>query len=201
MRRYDCLAALADLVDDELIVNHAGRTAWEWHALRPREGNLHNVSMGMVIPVGLGLALALPHRRVLVLDGDGSVLMNLGALATVGSTAPSNLAVVVFDNESYASTGGLPTATAETTDLAAVARGCGIGTAQTIRTLPEFEQTARAALAEPGPWFVVAKVTNEIQRTGPKLLDGRENTYRFVRYVEQTENRVILKPSAMWRND
>jgi hypothetical protein len=56
-------------------------------------------------------------------------------------------------------------------------------------------------LAEPGPWFVVAKVTNEIQRTGPKLLDGRENTYRFVRYVEQTENAVILKPSAMWRGD
>ena len=86
----------------------------------------------MVTPVVLGLALALPHRGVIALDGDGSILLNLGTLSTVGNYAPPNLMSIIFDNESYASTGGLPTATAGNVNVCFPRHltGCGFGPAK-----------------------------------------------------------------------
>src|SRR3954469_10566904 len=112
MRRYDCLQVLAPLIDDELVVTNVARSGFEWHAACPREGNLYTMAMGMVTPVCLGLGLALPRRRGFTIDGVGSLVRNLGARTTVANAAPPNLIVHVFDNRSYASTGGLPTATA-----------------------------------------------------------------------------------------
>jgi sulfopyruvate decarboxylase subunit beta len=201
MRRYDCLAALAPLIEDDLVVGNVARTSFEWHAVKPREGNLYTMGMGLVTPVCLGLALALPHRRVVALDGDGSLLLNLGALTTVANMAPPNLTVLVFDNQSYASTGGLPTATAGPTDLAAVARGAGIRNVETVQTVEAFRDAAIRALAGDGAWLIVARVSPETEPVGPKLMDGRENKYRFVRYIEQTEGRSILKPSVVGRKD
>lgn len=201
MRRYDCLVALAPMLDDDVAVTNVARSGFEWHAARPHEGNIYTMAMGLVTPVCLGLALALPRRRVIAIDGDGSLLLNLGALTTVANTGPPNLVILVFDNESYASTGGLPTATAGVTDLATIAEGAGIRAVRTVRTLDEFTEAARAALAGGGPWFIVAKVSGETEPVGPKLMDGRENKYRFVRYVEQTEGITILKPSVVGRND
>ena len=129
MRRYDCLTVLAPMIDDELVVGNVARTSFEWHAVKPRQGNLYTMGMGLVTPVCFGLALTLPHRRVVALDGDGSLLLNLGVLATIANLAPRNLTIFVFDNEAYASTGGLPTATAGKTDLAKIAQGAGIGNA------------------------------------------------------------------------
>ncbi len=202
MQRYDCLALLAPMIQDELVVANVSGTSYDWHALAPREGNIYTMGIGMVTPVCLGLALALPRRRVVALDGDGSLLLNLSVLPTIANATPSNLVVIVFDNQSYDSTGGLPTATGGKTDLAAVARGAGIEAVVTARTLEEFRSAAERAWAGDGPWFLVARVGgDESQSWAPKLMDGRENKYRFVRYVEQTEGMTILKPSIVGRKE
>jgi thiamine pyrophosphate-dependent acetolactate synthase large subunit-like protein len=199
MRRKECLEALAPLITDQLVITNVARTAFEWKMAKPREGNLYTMGMGLVTPVALGLALALPHRGVVALDGDGGILLNLGALATVANCAPPNLVSIIFDNESYASTGGLPTATAGRTDLVAIARGAGISRASEVRTPDEFAAAAAEGLDRGGPCVIVAKVASEIPAVEPKLMDGRENKYRFVRYIEATEERTILKPSVVGR--
>ncbi|HEX3336512.1 MAG TPA: thiamine pyrophosphate-dependent enzyme [Jatrophihabitans sp.] len=200
MRRVECLEALAPLITDQLVVTNVARTAFEWNMVHPREGNLYTMGMGLVTPVALGLALSLPHRGIVALDGDGSILLNLGALATVGNCAPGNLVSVVFDNEAYASTGGLPTATSGRTDLVAIAKGAGIDNAVEVTTPAAFAAAAAHGLAAGnGPCVIVAKVASEIPKVEPKLMDGRENKYRFVRYIESTEDCVILKPSCVGR--
>src|SRR5712675_3619874 len=121
MRRFDCLQALAPMLTDQFLVTNVARTGFETHMAMPREGNLYTMGMGLVTPVVLGLALSLPRRGGIALAGDGSIMLNLGALSTIGNYAPSNLIAIIFDNESYASTGGLPTATAGKTNLTEMA--------------------------------------------------------------------------------
>jgi sulfopyruvate decarboxylase subunit beta len=201
MRRFDCLQALAPMITDQLVVTNVARTGFEWKMAKPHEGNLYTMGMGLVTPVVLGLALSLPHRGVIALDGDGGILLNLGALATVGNCAPSNLVSIIFDNASYASTGGLPTATAGRTNLVEIAKGAGIKNSVGVGTIEEFTAVAAQAVAGNGPWVIVAKVAAEKPPVQPKLMDGRENKYRFVRYIEQTEGSIILKPSVVGRED
>jgi thiamine pyrophosphate-dependent acetolactate synthase large subunit-like protein len=195
------MQALAPMITDQLVVTNVARTGFEWRMASQREGNLYTMGMGLVTPVVLGLALSLPHRGVIALDGDGSILLNLGALATVGNCAPANFVSVIFDNASYASAGGLPTATSGRTNLVEIAKGAGISNAVGVSTIQEFTAAATAALAGNGPWVIVAKVVAEKPPVQPKLMDGRENKYRFVRYIEQTEGRIILKPSIVGRED
>jgi thiamine pyrophosphate-dependent acetolactate synthase large subunit-like protein len=199
--RHACLAALAPLITDELVVSNVARTSFEWHDLAPREGNLYTMGMGLVSAVGLGLALALPHRRIVTLDGDGGMLLNLGVLTTIANQPCPNLTVIVCDNESYASTGGLSTASAGRTDLAGIARAAGIAAATTTWTVDEFRAAAEQALRGPGPSVIVAKVDKTSPLVGPKLMDGRENKFRFVRYIESTEGLTILRPSVVGRKD
>lgn len=202
--RYECLSELAKLVTNELVITNVARTGFEWHALAPRDGNLYTMAMGLVTPVAFGLAFSLPDRRVIALDGDGSLLLNLGALATVANHPCPNLISIVFDNESYASTGGLPTATAGPTDIAAIARGAGIQAVETVTSAEAFRAVAERALGadgQPGPWVIVAKVSGPSPRVSPKLMDGRENKFRFVRHIEATEGLTILKPSVVGRSE
>ena len=202
MRRFDCMQALAPMLTDELVVTNVARTGFETKMAMPREGNLYTMGMGLVTPVVLGLALALPHRGVIALDGDGSILLNLGTLSTVGNYAPPNLMSIIFDNESYASTGGLPTATAGKTKLVDIAKGAGISNAVEVSTIEDFTTVARKAISgRTGPWVIVCKVVAEKPPVEPKLMDGRENKYRFVRYIEETEGTIILKPSVVGRKD
>jgi sulfopyruvate decarboxylase subunit beta len=201
MRRSECLTVLAPMLTDQLVVTNVARTGFETHMAMPREGNLYTMGMGLVTPVVLGLAMSLPHRGVIALDGDGSILLNLGALSTVGNYAPRNLIAIIFDNESYASTGGLPTATAGRTKLDQMAKAAGIANAIEVSRVEEFKEVAGKALAGRGPWVIVCKVVAEKPPVEPKLMDGRENKYRFVRYIEQTEGTVILKPSVVGRKD
>jgi thiamine pyrophosphate-dependent acetolactate synthase large subunit-like protein len=196
------MQALVPMLTDHLIVTNVARTGFETKMAMPREGNLYTMGMGLVTPVVLGLALSLPHRGVIALDGDGSILLNLGALATVGNCAPRNLTSIIFDNESYASTGGLPTATAGRTNLAEIAKGAGIVNAIEVSKIEDFKAAAtKAVAANSGPWVIVCKVVAEKPPVEPKLMDGRENKYRFIRYIEATENRIILKPSVVGRKD
>ena len=142
--------------------------------------------------MALGLALALPHRKVVAFDGDGSLLLNLGSLATIANQHPKNLIHIVFDNESYESSRGAPTATAGQADLAAVARGCGFANVITVKTLVEFEQGFLRALKSKDLYFILAKVEAGVGDVPAAALDSQENKYLFVRYIEKSENVKIL---------
>jgi sulfopyruvate decarboxylase TPP-binding subunit len=199
MRRYDCLKAIAPKLQDELVVTNLANTATEWRAVHSSEGNLYFVGMGMVTPYALGLALALPQRRVLAFDGDGGLLFDLSVLGTMAGTAPPNLCVVVFDNGGYVSTGTFPSTaslTASRTDLEAVGLAMGLERCDTVRTLDDFVSAVETALHEDGPSLIVAQVDAGQGDVGTTPMDSKENKYRFVRHIEQLEGRVILRPSA-----
>jgi len=195
MIRYECFEWLAPLMTDQLVVTSLSGQMVEWGYLSNREADLMLGSMGNALAVGIGLALALPHRKVIVLESDGSVLLSLFNLPTLANLNPSNLAVFVFDNEVYSGTRiSYPTATAGKSDLAGIAKAAGIEHAVTVRDLEAFKREATAALHESGLPFVVAKVEEsllhrKIQRPNLDLL---ENKYRFVRYLERTEGKPIF---------
>ena len=196
MTRYECLSLLAPLVkDDDLVVTTLGWVDGEWFDLRHKESNLYQVNMGMCTPLCLGLALVLPHRRVIAIESDGSVLLNLGAMTTLANKQPPNLTVIVFDNQCYMATGGLPTATAGPTDLAGMANAAGIENSYSVTSVKEFENEARAAIQRRGPSYIVAKVVAAGKRMSTDM-DGKEGKYRFVRYIEKSEGIKIIGTSA-----
>jgi thiamine pyrophosphate-dependent acetolactate synthase large subunit-like protein len=199
MRRYDGMLALGDQLKKELVVLSLGASVDEWYNAAPhmREASLFQQQLGCVTAEAFGLALGLPHRRIISLDTDGGMLFNLGILATLGNEQPPNLLVVVWDNECYQSIGGPPTHTASgRVDLAAIARGAGIGDAHTARTLEEFTQLCQQGLRAGHPFVIVAKVDPSVpQDIRRKHSDGHEDKYIFVRHVEATEGIVIMGPS------
>jgi sulfopyruvate decarboxylase subunit beta len=198
--RIDCLKTLKPMLsDDTLVVVTLGVTTDEFYDLGHREASMYLPAMGCNTPVGLGLATALPHRRVLVLDSDGSLLMSLGILTTVAAQAPRNLGIIVFDNQCYESIGGSPTPSAAGADLAMIARGAGIKDATAVDDLAGFKAAAQRALTAPGPIFVNARFEPSIQRVTPKTTDIFEDKYHFVRYVERTEGVEILTPAVRGR--
>src|SRR5215475_10839010 len=140
MLRLDCLRAVYSDLENCLVVTIMGATAAELYSLghRPNFFYLQH-AMGLASSTGLGLALCLPDRKVIVFDGDGSLLMNLGSLSTIARYRPKNLTHVVFDNESLLSVGGFPTATSTGTDLERVARSAGIPRAITVADVNAFK--------------------------------------------------------------
>ena len=192
MKRYDCLKAIAPHFGEELVVTNLGAVRHEWQALRPHPGNYHLQNLGLTSSMALGLALALPHRKVVAFDGDGSLLLNLGSLATIANQHPKNLIHVVFDNECYESSRGAPTATAGQADLAAIARGAGFANVTTANSVAEFEQGFLRALKTNDLSFVLAKVEVGAGDVPASALDSAENKYLFVRYIEKSENLKIL---------
>ena len=192
MKRYDCLRAIAPHFGEELVVTNIGAVRHEWQALRPHPGNYHLQNLGLTSSMALGLALALPHRKVVAFDGDGSLLLNLGSLATIANQHPKNLIHVVFDNECYESSRGAPTATAGQADLAAIARGAGFANVTTANSVAEFEQGFLRALKTNDLSFVLAKVEVGAGDVPAAALDSAENKYLFVHYIEKSENLKIL---------
>ncbi|MDP2602091.1 MAG: thiamine pyrophosphate-dependent enzyme [Deltaproteobacteria bacterium] len=192
MKRYDCLKAIAPHFGEELVVTNIGAVRHEWQALRPHPANYHLQNLGLTSSMALGLALALPHRKVVAFDGDGSLLLNLGSLATIANQHPRNLIHIVFDNECYESSRGAPTATAGQTDLAAIARGAGFANVITAKTLSEFEEVFLRALNSNDLHFILAKVEAGAGDVPAAALDSQENKYLFVRYIEKSENLKIL---------
>jgi len=192
MKRFDCLKAIARHFQDELVVTNIGGVRHEWQALRPHPGNYHLQNLGLTSSMALGLALALPHRKVIAFDGDGSLLLNLGSLATIANQNPKNLVHIVFDNECYESSRGAPTATAGGTDLAAMARGAGFANVLTAKTAAEFEEGFLLALRSNDLYLILAKVEPGAGDVPPVSLDSQENKYSFVRYIEKSENLKIL---------
>ena len=193
MTRYECLHLLAPGVTDHLIVTSQSGQKIEWGSLSRHEGNLLLGEMGAALSVGAGLAVALPHRKVIVLESDGSVLLSLSSLATVANLGIHNMAVFVFDNETYSGTRiSEPTATRGKTDLEQVARGAGIEESFTVRRVEDFEKHATAAIEGKRLSFVVCKVQESLlHRDIPRPdVDLMENKYRFVRYLQSTEGKL-----------
>ena len=199
MKRYDCMKLLGDRLTDELVILSLGASVDEWYnaAPRMRAASLFQQQLGCVTPEAFGLAVGLPHRRIISLDTDGGIMFNLGILATLGNEQPRNLFVVIWDNECYQSIGGPPTHTAfGHVDIAAIARGAGIEHAYTVRSLDEFDDLCGKGLAAVELYVIVAKVAATVQAgIRRKHSDGREDKYIFVRHVEATEGISIMGPS------
>jgi sulfopyruvate decarboxylase subunit beta len=198
MTRFECMARLSPRLKDELVVLSLGASVDEWYNAAPhmRSASLFQQQLGCVTPQAFGLAVGLPHRRIVSLDTDGGMLFNLGILATLANEQPKNLFVVVWDNECYQSIGGPPTHTSGRADIAAIARGAGIELAYTVTTLDDFDRHCRDGLRAQAPYLVVAKVDGSVRRDiKRKASDGREDKYIFVRHVEATENIIIMGPS------
>jgi sulfopyruvate decarboxylase subunit beta len=197
MKRFDCLKAIAPHFTEELVVTNIGGVRHEWYSLRPHPGNYHLQNLGLASSVGLGLALALPHRKVVIFDGDGSILLNLGSLATMANQNPKNLIHIVFDNECYESSRGAPTATSGVTDLAAIARGAGFVHVASVTDVQQFETAFLEVLKRNELSFILAKVDPGIAKVPPATFDSQENKYMFVRYIEKTENlRILVSPPS-----
>jgi thiamine pyrophosphate-dependent acetolactate synthase large subunit-like protein len=140
--------------------------------------------MGQISSMGLGLAIARPDLKVIVLDGDGSLLMNLGSVATIARKSPPNLVHIVWDDAAYETTGRQPTHTAAGTDLAGIARAAGIRKAARVTDDVEFGAALDRALAEPGPWFIAVKLSPEKSTARPSR-DPIFFKYRFMRAIEK----------------
>ena len=190
MLRLDCLRSIYGRLDDCLVVTIMGAVAAEMQSLGHRENFFYlQHAMGLASSVGLGLALCRPREKVVVMDGDGSVLMNLGGLTTLARYQPKNLVHVIFDNESLLSVGGFPTATSTGSDLEGAARAAGIGRAATVRTVDQFAAAFEAALGAGELSSIVAKV----EAVGPKAfvtdLGLLENRFQFQRWIAGRKRR------------
>jgi len=193
MKRFDCLQAVATVAQDALVVSSAGAVTLEWHALRPSDGNFRVRTLRLCSSIALGMALGLPHRKIIALDGDGSLLMNLCSLPTIARMKPRNLIHIVFDNEVYEASGSKKTATGAGADLVGLARAAGIGNAHWANSLEEFAKVIRSAVSENELCFIGAKTSTDRVDVPPYPIDEVENKYRFIRHVEKTEGIEILK--------
>jgi sulfopyruvate decarboxylase subunit beta len=184
MLRIEAMRTIYQQLERCVVVTIMGATAAELQALghRPNFFYLQH-AMGLASSLGLGIALARPELKVVVLDGDGSILMNLGGLTTLARYRPSNLVHVVFDNESLLSVGGFPTATATGSDIAAMAAAAGVPRTATVGDLEGFAEAFATALAADTLTTLVAKV----EAVGPKAfvtdLPLLENRFQFARYL------------------
>jgi thiamine pyrophosphate-dependent acetolactate synthase large subunit-like protein len=203
MTRLEATRVIVDLAKDAPVVASLGHPAYDLFAAGDRPRNFYTWgSMGLASSIGLGLALARPDVPVFVLDGDGSLLMNLGSLATIGLLRPANLVLVVMDNEEYATTGGQETPTAHGADLDAAARAMGVPVTATVRTEAELAAVARPlhrstdsgcrehkaeSRAPQGPAVIIAKVS-ESAPTGKPPLDCVFIKQRFMAAIGNPES-------------
>lgn len=184
MQRLECLRSIYHELENCLVVTIMGAVAAELQSLghRPNFFYLQH-AMGLASSTGLGLALCLPDQKVVVLDGDGSLLMNLGSLTTMARYRPNNLVHVVFDNESLLSVGGFPTATATGADLEGIASAAGIPHTVTVRNPDAFRAGMKRAIDSNELTTIVAKV----EAAGPAAyatdLTMLENRFQFQRYI------------------
>ncbi len=185
MLRSRAIEAIFPALEDKLVVTIMGACAQELYDCGHRDNFFYlQHAMGLASSIGLGLALNLPDERVVVLDGDGSVLMNLGALATMARYRPSNLTHIIFDNGSLLSTGGFVThTTSGVTDLAAIARGAGAPHASSVNTPYDFMEAVGEAFDRDDLSVIVCRV----EAVGPDHfgmdLKLPENAFRFERFI------------------
>jgi thiamine pyrophosphate-dependent acetolactate synthase large subunit-like protein len=191
MNRLEATRVVVDGAGDAPIVASLGHPAYDLFAAGDRPQNFYTWgSMGVASSIGLGLALAKPHARVFVVDGDGSLLMNLGSLATIGWLQPPNLVLVVMDNEEYATTGGQATPTAQGADLAAAARAMRID-ATTVHDEEQLRRALNSARLAQRPHVVVAKVTESTPAAWPPF-DCVFIKHRFMTAIGNPESAITI---------
>ncbi|HKB12968.1 MAG TPA: thiamine pyrophosphate-dependent enzyme [Vicinamibacterales bacterium] len=191
MNRLDATRLVVEAARDAPIVASLGHPAYDLFAAGDRPQNFYTWgSMGVASSIGLGLALARPESWVFVVDGDGSLLMNLGSLATIGLLQPPNLVLVVMDNEAYATTGGQPTPTAQGADLAAAARAMRIAAA-TVHDEDELRRALGRAPSAKAPVVIVAKVSESAPRAKPPL-DCVFIKHRFMTSIGNPESATVI---------
>jgi len=166
MNRFELTKRLvAKLKRDEAVIGGIGNSNFDLWASGQRPQNFYMLgSMGLTIPIALGVAIAQPERHVVALEGDGSLLMQLGCLGTVAARAPKNLTIVVWDNGIYQITGGQPTASAATVDLVAAARACGVTESAWAADEQEFDRLVDKALGGGpgnGPCLIAARIDDQ----------------------------------------
>src|SRR5437660_2567324 len=185
MLREDALKTIYPELEERIVVTIMGAVAAELFTI----GHRHNFfylehAMGLASSMGLGIAMVMPEHKVIVLDGDGSLLMNLGTLSTMARYKPGNLLHIVFDNESLLSVGGFPTATSTGTDLAGIARASGVPCVMEANTPASLKESVANALASNTLTTIVSKV----EAIGPKSfhmdLPLLENRFQFKRCLE-----------------
>jgi len=185
MRRLEALEALYPKLENRVVVTIMGAVAAELQSIghRPNFFYLQH-AMGLASSIGLGIALARPELDIVVLDGDGSLLMNLGGLTTLARYRPGNLIHVVFDNESLLSVGGFPTATSTGTDLAAIAAAAGVPRTETVQTASELLIAFDQATDSGETATIVAKVCDEDPGQSVTDLGLLENRFQFARHLQ-----------------
>jgi len=190
MLRADALQAIYPELQDRIVVTIMGAVAAELYTLghRPNFFYLEH-AMGLASSMGLGIALSMPGHRVIVLDGDGSLLMNLGTLSTMARYKPGNLLHIVFDNESLLSVGGFPTATSTGTDLAGIARASGVPCVMEANTIETLTESVSGALKSDTLTTIVAKVEAVSPKTFHMDLPLLENRFQFWRSLEAMRKR------------
>lgn len=170
----------ARLTQGEAVIGGIGHTNFDLWASGQRPQNFYMLgSMGLALPIALGVALAQPQRRVFALEGDGSLLMQLGVLGTIAMSDPKNLAIVIFDNGMYQITGAQPTLTAYRTDLVAMAKGAGITQSAWAQDEAHFDSLIGIALAQDGPVFIGAR-TDDQPPAGVTERDSAKIRMRFM---------------------
>ena len=181
MNRSDLTRRLvAKLKKEEAVVGGIGHTHFDLWAAGQRPQNFYMLgSMGLAAPIALGVAMAQPARQVFALEGDGSLLMQLGALGTIAAVNPRNLAVIVWDNGAYQITGAQPTMTSTNVDLVAIAKGAGIARSTWAKDEAHFESLVDLALKGDGPIFICAR-TDSQPPAGVTERDANKIRIRFM---------------------
>lgn len=183
MKRIDALKALVEYCAGFPLVCNLGYPSRELYSVGDRDLNFYMLgSMGLASSIGLGLSIAL-RRKVIVADGDGSLLMNLGSLATIAYTSPKDLVLLVLDNASYGTTGGQETATSGATDLAEIAKAAGIRSTRQISDLESLSKVLKEALRSEGPHVIVVKVEKGNADVPEIELSPQRIKERFIRAV------------------
>jgi thiamine pyrophosphate-dependent acetolactate synthase large subunit-like protein len=181
MNRFDLTSKLvAKLKHEEAVIGGIGNTNFDLWAAGHRPQNFYMLgSMGLAFPIALGVALAQPERRVFALEGDGSLLMQLGCLTTIAAQAPKNLTLIVMDNGIYQITGAQPTPAATTADIVAVAQGCGLANASWAADEDDFERLVEQSLSATTPTLIAARIDDK-PGTGTTRRDPVQIRERFM---------------------
>lgn len=168
--RADYYKVLADVLPErQLVVTALGNASYLWAAINHRPENFYvEDAMGLALPLAVGLALAQPGRRVVAVEGDGALLMHMGALVTVGAAAPKNLTVLLVQNGVHAASGGQALTNA-TLDLAQLARSAGVGHAENVAALGDFAPALRTAFSSDGPHVFVLPTEPDIAVVRPPI--------------------------------
>jgi thiamine pyrophosphate-dependent acetolactate synthase large subunit-like protein len=170
MRSLEAVQVLRERLGDALLVASLGTPSYLVNAAGDRPLNFYLwAAMGMASSTGLGLAMARPDRRVVVVDGDGAAVMNLGSMVTVATRNPANLLWVILENGAFLETGGQPIATHGPADLVTIAQGCGIRQAARAADPDALVRLLDDGLARPGPTLVVARVERDTVRELPPV--------------------------------